>query len=297
MAEEIAQGVLVVDKPSGWTSHDVVARLRALLGIKRVGHTGSLDPLATGVLVICLGKATRIIPYLDEHQKEYVAEIRLGASTDTYDAEGRQVRRYEGPAVARGDVDAACERFVGEIQQIPPMFSAVKVGGQPLYRLARKGQTIERAPRKVTVFELTVLEYAFPRLLVRVLCSKGTYVRSLAYDLGERLGCGGYLAALRRLRSGRFRIGGALTLERIAEAAEAGALAEVVVPTHEALDHYAACCLADEDVGRFRCGVAVPWGGQAAPGSLVRVFDGQHTFHGLGRVEDRRLIRPVSVLT
>ena len=292
MAQEVAQGVLVIDKPPGWTSHDVVAKLRNLLRVKKVGHTGTLDPMATGVLVVCFGKATKIIPYLQESQKEYLADIHLGISTDTFDTEGKVIRKCQTPPVPRPALDQVCKRFMGAFEQIPPMFSAVKVGGKRLYRLARTGQTVERPPKKVTVFELQVMDYSFPRLVVRVLCSKGTYIRSLANDIGEALGCGGHLTALRRLRSGRFGIGDALTLECIAEAVQAGRLASYVMPLYKVLDHYPACQLVSEDIRKFRFGVPVLVKQPLNLRGLVRVFDRENTFYGLGNVGDDEL-RPV----
>jgi tRNA pseudouridine55 synthase len=295
MVEQVSHGVLVVDKSEGWTSHDVVARLRGLIGVKKAGHTGTLDPMATGVLVVCFGRATKIIPYLQEDEKEYQAEIHLGVSTDTFDREGEVVRRCAPSPVERSVLDRVCQQFVGELEQIPPMFSAAKVGGKRLYQLARSGRTVERTPRRVRVLRLHVLDYAFPRLVVRVLCSKGTYVRSLANDMGEALGCGGHLGALRRLRSGRFRIEEARTLERIAQVAETGRLSSLVIPTHEALDQYPAWSLAPDDVRRFRSGTATMARGLPAPSRVLRVFDEDGVFCGLGTVGDGSLIRPVSV--
>jgi len=196
-------GVLAIDKPSGWSSHDVVQQVRRLSGIRRVGHAGTLDPLATGLLILCLGKATRLLEYVTELPKRYEATIRLGQSTNTYDAEGT-VTEEKTLDFTRPQFDAALNRFRGPIQQLPPMFSAIKQNGQPLYKLARQGIEVERKTRQVTIYELTVQEYALPLVRLRVSCSAGTYIRSLAHDLGQQLGCGGHLIALRRTAIGDF---------------------------------------------------------------------------------------------
>ena len=211
-------GILNINKPSGMTSHDVVRRVRQITRQPRVGHAGTLDPLATGVLILCLGQATRVVEYLMVDDKVYRARICLGISTSTYDAEGEITRRAGTDGISRTQVEQALEAFKGTLEQTPPMYSALKHKGTPLYRLARRGQVIPRQPRKIEIKALEWLEWARPELVIRVHCSKGTYIRSLAHDLGLRLGCGAHLMALAREASGRFRIEDAITLEDLEHA-------------------------------------------------------------------------------
>lgn len=207
-------GVLCVDKPLGLTSHDVVGHIRRLAGLRRVGHAGTLDPLATGVLLLCLGRATRLIEYLVGHNKLYETTVRLGQSTTTYDAEGDVVAERPLPHLTPSQIEAALEPFRGEILQQPPLYSAIKQGGQPLYKLARQGKMdVERPYRAVTIHELTLLRWEPPFLSLRIGCSSGTYIRSLGHDLGEALDCGGHLSALRRLAVGDFGIETAVPLD------------------------------------------------------------------------------------
>lgn len=217
-------GVLVMNKPAGWTSHDVVAKARVLLGVSKVGHTGTLDPAATGVLLLCLGRATRIAEYLVNADKEYRAVLRLGVATDTQDATGAVIARAACALPDRASIEAVVGRFVGRRQQVPPMYSAVKVQGVPLYKAARAGRTVARQPREFTVRSLQILSIVPtpPTLDVTfdVVCSKGTYVRTLCADIGEALGVGGHLAGLERRRVGRFGIEEALTFDDLVELAE-----------------------------------------------------------------------------
>jgi tRNA pseudouridine55 synthase len=212
-------GVLVIDKPKGPTSHDVVAHLRKALKEKKVGHTGTLDPVATGVLPIVLGGATKIARYLTGGDKTYRATIRLGVTTTTLDGEGEPVQ--ERPVnVTEADVRRVAGEFVGAIDQVPPMYSAKKLGGTRLYELARQGVEIEREPKRVTIYEINVLSVTLPDVILDVRCSAGTYVRVLAQDIGEKLGCGGHLSALRRLAAGPFTLADALTLDDVVKAPE-----------------------------------------------------------------------------
>ncbi len=197
-------GLLIVDKEAGWTSHDVVAKVRRLIRQRRVGHAGTLDPMATGVLVLCLGKATRLAEYLQGHDKRYRATIRLGETTDTYDAEGRILERRPVPPLSLEELRAYLQRFQGEILQHPPPFSAVKIAGTPAYRRARRGEAVLPPPRQVTIHELRLVAWSPPDLSLEIACSAGTYIRSLAHDLGQAIGCGAHLIALRRTASGPF---------------------------------------------------------------------------------------------
>ena len=206
-------GVLVIDKPGGMTSHDVVMRVRRILGAKKVGHTGTLDPMATGLLPLCIGGATKIARFLEGGDKEYRATIKFGIETDTYDAEGKVVAESDTSGVSEEMVVEALAQFRGKIQQIPPMYSAVKIGGTPLYKLARKGITVEREPKEVDISSIDVEEFTMPLLTMRIACSKGTYIRTLCHDLGSAVGCGAHLVALRRTRSGHFSLKDAITLD------------------------------------------------------------------------------------
>ena len=218
-------GVLVIDKPGGMTSHDVVMRVRRILGVKKVGHTGTLDPMATGLLPLCIGGATKIARFLEGGEKEYRATIKFGIETDTYDAEGKVVAESDTSGVSEEMVLEALTQFKGKIQQIPPMYSAVKIGGTPLYKLARKGITVEREPKEVEISAIDVEEFTMPLLTMRITCSKGTYIRTLCHDLGSVVGCGAHLVALRRTRSGYFSIQDAITLD-----ADKSEMIESIVP-------------------------------------------------------------------
>jgi tRNA pseudouridine55 synthase len=209
------EGILLVDKPADHTSHDVVARLRGKLRMKRVGHAGTLDPMATGLLIILVGKATRVSQYLMSVDKEYEGSIELGKVTDTQDAEGEVLETIPVPAFSEAEIRAAVASFLGDQYQTPPMYSAVKIDGVPLYKSARKGEEVEREPRFIRVMSWDLTRIALPRLDFRLRCSKGTYVRTLAHDLGRKLGCGAHLAALRRTASDKFNVSEALTLEQI----------------------------------------------------------------------------------
>lgn len=232
------EGVLLVDKPTDHTSHDVIARLRGKLKMKRIGHAGTLDPMATGVLVVLVGKATRASQYLMSLDKEYTGTISLGKVTTTQDAEGEMLETRPVPPLTETDVRAAMKGFVGDQYQIPPMYSAIKIDGVPLYKKAREGEEVEREPRfiRVSAFDMTGL--ALPNIDFVVRCSKGTYVRTLAHDLGQKLGCGGHLSQLRRTATGKFRIEQCLTLDQI----QALSLPEIegrLVPVHQAVPSFA----------------------------------------------------------
>lgn len=214
MSKQPITGILNIDKPAGMTSHDVVDRVRRISGQRRVGHAGTLDPAATGVLVVCLGQATRVAEYLMASDKVYEAQIRLGVSTDTHDAEG-EVTATAQVNVREQEVRETLASFVGSIQQVPPMYSALKRDGVPLYKLARQGITVEREPRTVEIHDIELLNWNTPLLTIQVKCSPGTYVRALARDLGQTLGCGAHLQSLTRLASGHFTLEKAVTLDEL----------------------------------------------------------------------------------
>ncbi len=208
-------GVLLIDKASGMTSHDVVAMVRRRLGIKKVGHCGTLDPLATGLLLVVLGKGTKIQDLLMSEDKEYAGTLLLGVETDSQDADGQVTQTRPVPELTPAQIDAAFAKFKGDFYQMPPMVSAIKKEGVPLYKLARQGKTVEREPRFVRVFSYQVEAIRSPEIDFRVMCSKGFYVRTYAFDIGNELGCGAHLKQLRRTKSGRFTLDQALTVEQL----------------------------------------------------------------------------------
>ena len=210
-------GVLLVDKAEGMTSHDVVALVRRQLGIKKVGHCGTLDPIATGLLLLTIGRGTKVQDLLMSEDKEYVGTLTLGASTSTQDREGDVLETKPVPPLSEAEIRAAFEKFRGDFYQTPPMVSAKKHGGVPLYKLARQGKVVEREPRFVHVYRYTIDRIALPEIDFSVLCSKGFYVRTYAHEIGELLGCGAYLKCLRRTKSGRFEVDNAITVDQIKE--------------------------------------------------------------------------------
>jgi tRNA pseudouridine55 synthase len=247
-------GFLVVDKPDGITSHDVVAKIRRICHTKRVGHTGTLDPFATGVLPLALGDATKAIPYLDEAEKEYQAVMRLGITTDSQDYTGKILCENKIPIVTETVLQGVFSQFTGTILQTPPMFSAVKVGGTPLYKRARMGEEIERAAREITIYSLTVSSVNIPYISFSVRCSRGTYVRTLASDIGDALGCGAHLARLRRVRSGPFGEEMSYPIETIVSMVNEGRLAGALISTNRALSHIREMELSEAGASKVRHG-------------------------------------------
>jgi tRNA pseudouridine55 synthase len=312
-------GILNIDKPEGWTSHDVVARVRRLLKEKRVGHTGTLDPFATGVLVVMVGRATRLAQFLSSDAKEYAALVRFGYATETGDRTGARRRDDEGTAFEKrarawseSEIEAALSALRGEIEQVPPMYSARKIAGRKLYELARKGETVERAPRLVTIYEFEAERHPNGELLlwnedgtcdllVRVKCSAGTYVRVLAESLGERLGVGAHLASLRRTRAGEFRIEDGVTLHELQAKAEEGAAANLLVSMNAALSALPFLHLTAEEARRVGHGAPLSFrnkeGRDYADGERLRLRDERGNLIGIGAY-DRRLeiVRPLVVL-
>jgi tRNA pseudouridine55 synthase len=263
-------GILVVDKPVGMTSHDVVEIIRKGTNIRRAGHTGTLDPRASGVLVVLIGPAVRLSEFVSASDKRYQAIIRLGSTTDTYDADGRFTGQTEAPvSVTETQFNDVLQHFVGEIEQTPPPYSAVKVQGRKAYEMARQGEEVELAPRKINVFHLEVLEWAPPEVVIDVHCSSGTYVRSLANDLGTELGCGAYLVGLRRTKSGRFTLREATPLRKLQESFTIGNWYQYVIPAAEALAEWPAVELKPEEVDEVKHGHRVKAAADTQPG-LVR---------------------------
>ncbi len=264
-------GILLIDKPAGPSSFDVVRRVRRALKVRKVGHAGTLDPFATGLLLLCLGEATKLVPFLMPEPKTYRAVVKLGEETDTQDPTGRvTATSRELPAPAQ--VYEAAARFVGEIEQTPPMYSALHHQGQRLYELARRGETVPIKPRQVTVYGLQVEEVALPLVTLSVTCSQGTYIRTLAADLGRVLGCGAHLAALRRLAVGPFRVAEALALEALEEMQRAELTARII-PLGDCLPGFKALEVGPEAAQYLRQGRTLPWpGNHVKPGEQVRVM-------------------------
>jgi tRNA pseudouridine55 synthase len=267
-------GVLVVDKPAAWTSHDVVARCRKLLSERSIGHLGTLDPMATGVLPLVLGRMTRLSQFYGGSEKEYQGIIRLGVSTDTYDADGEPTGPQQEVKVSLEAVGEAASGFIGSVQQLPPLFSAKKVGGVPAYKLARKKVEVELKPVQVEVEEFRVESLSGADITFHCRVSAGTYVRSLAHDLGQKLGCGAHLAALRRTRLAEFRLESAHTLEQIEAASQQGALDSVLIHPRLLLPWVPSVTADDAALGRIRNGrtVNLP---EMSRSKWVKVFAGQ----------------------
>ncbi|NSW53397.1 MAG: tRNA pseudouridine(55) synthase TruB [Anaerolineae bacterium] len=251
-------GVLVIDKPVGLTSHDVVQIVRRGTHIRRAGHTGTLDPRASGVLVVLVGPAVRLSEFVSASDKRYQAVISLGAATDTYDAEGDITRRGDYTTVSEADFEAVLKRFEGPIEQVPPPYSAVKVSGRKAYEMARRGEKVELEPRTITVYDLELLEWAPPEAVVDVFCSSGTYVRSLANDIGEYLGCGAHLIGLRRTKSGQFTLRDAIPLNKLRDAFEQNTWYQYLIPAAEALGDWHTVELDNEHVELVTHGHRIP---------------------------------------
>lgn len=239
-------GIINVYKEKGFTSHDVVAKLRGIVGQKKIGHTGTLDPDATGVLPVCLGKATKLCDLLTDKNKTYEAVLLLGKTTDTQDITGEVLEEKSTEALTEEKVREAIEGFIGDYEQIPPMYSALKVNGKKLYELAREGKVIERKARPVKILDIQILEIDLPKVCMEVLCSKGTYIRTLCHDIGEKLGCGGCMESLIRTRVSTFRIEDAKTLDEIETLKQEGKLAELLVPIDAMFPFYPKITVKDD---------------------------------------------------
>jgi tRNA pseudouridine55 synthase len=270
-------GILNINKPTGKTSFSVVSLVKRLSGEKRVGHAGTLDPLATGVLPVCLGQGTRVIPFLLEATKAYRAEIELGVTTDTYDAAGNITSRGDPSGISREQLLSALNDFTGEIQQVPPMYSAVKHKGRPLYQLARSGIQVKRKSRKRRVYRLELTGWQPPIATIEVECSKGTYIRSLAHDLGQLLGCGASLKSLTRLRCGLFSIEGAISIPKLEDGFRYGYWQQFIYPIDIVLSQWGAVVVGDDAEEAIRNGRPLAWEGAGGlpspvPGNRCRVY-------------------------
>jgi tRNA pseudouridine55 synthase len=288
-------GLLVVDKPAGWTSHDVVAKVRRLLGERHIGHAGTLDPAATGVLPLAVGDATKVLEYLSDASKTYLAEFTFGVETDSHDLDGRVTRVTTVDGLHAGDVAAALVAATGTVDQVPPMHSALKVGGRRLYQVARTGQQIERAPRPVTIETLSLVDWRSPVATVLVDCSKGTYVRAIARDLGAALGVGAYLSNLVRLRTGPFTLDDAWTLTELGAIDLDGEWPRVAIHPDEVMRDRPVLVIAGTAPGIWSNGGSLEaTGGNEGP---VRVYDAWGNWLGVGRFDPARGVwRPVKVV-
>ena len=274
-------GLLLVDKDSGKTSHDIVAEVRLALDERHAGHTGTLDPAATGLLVVALGRALKVVAYHEGHDKEYAVTVRLGVRTETDDSAGRVIEERDASGVTREAIEAVLPRFTGTIRQRPPAYSAVKIDGERAYRMARRGETVELPEREVTISQLRLERFESPLVSLVLRGSKGTYVRSIARDLGAALGCGGSVAQLRRTAVGPFRVENAARLDQAGEAA----LKSALLPPDAGLDHLPAVILDAGEARRFVQGKLLD---QGSPAPIVRVYEGA-TFLGIGEEKDQRL--------
>lgn len=297
-------GIIAVWKPAGWTSHDVVAKVRRIVRMKRIGHAGTLDPMVTGVLPLCLGRSTRMVEYLQERPKAYEAVIQLGIATDTEDLTG-SVLEETGIRVTREQIQQVLQSFTGEIDQVPPMFSAVKVDGKRLYELAREGKTVERKSRKVTIHQIdllqTDLETDRPRFSFSVICSKGTYIRTLCVDIGRALGVPAAMAELTRTMSGGITREQCVTLEELEELQAAGRLEEKLLPSDLAIDHLQRV-QADAAVTQIALrGQKIPYKRLAASfdsRGLVRLYGENDAFIGIYEADDEAsVLKPVKVFS
>lgn len=278
-------GIILVDKPQNWTSHDVVAKLRGVLHERRIGHSGTLDPLATGLLVVFVGRATRAVEFAEADSKEYLAGLRLGVSTDTQDITGNIVA--ESAALPdEAALREALGRFIGDIEQIPPMYSAIKIGGKKLYELARRGESVERAPRKITVSAIDIAVRDGDDYILNISCSKGTYVRTLCSDIGEALGCGACMSSLRRTRAGVFSVDDAHSLADIEAAVREGRLSDIILPVDTLFASFPKLTVSQSAAKRLKNGNIIKI---SAEDGEYKVYSDSDEFLLLGRVECGKL--------
>ena len=290
-------GILLVDKEQGWTSHDVVAKARGLTHQRKIGHTGTLDPMATGLLVLCLGDATRFVEYMTGHDKRYDAAMVLGATTDTDDAEGTVISRRPVPSLDPATLRQLEQQFTGILSQRPPAFSAVKVGGQRAYAAARAGRQLELAERPVTVHAIQLEQADADQLQMTVHCGSGTYIRSLARDIGAALGCGGHVTALRRMSAGRFDVAAAVTIDTVAKACSEDWFEDLLLSADEGVADTDAAIITIDHGEEFRQGRAIRYAETALETpEPIRIYDGAGSFLGIGRCTAEGELRPIKVL-
>jgi|WetSurMetagenome_2_1015567.scaffolds.fasta_scaffold03029_8 tRNA pseudouridine55 synthase len=274
--------VVSLDKKPGITSHDAVSAVKKIFKVRKAGHTGTLDPIAGGLLLVCLNEATKVAGLIEAFDKEYIASAVLGEATDTYDSEGRMLRSADASEVTGDDVRKALAGFIGEIEQTPPMYSAIKVCGQPLYKLARRGIEIERKPRRIFVKSIDIIEFASPVLKLRIACSKGVYIRSIINDLGDTLGVGAHMTGLLRTKIGFFRIEDSATLEQLPDSPNS------LFSIDDAIAHIPELRLSDDDTKKAKNGRPLSRtsivGESCEPGSVIRLKDAEGRLFGIGKV-------------
>ena len=278
-------GIILIDKPQDWTSHDVVAKLRGILHERRIGHSGTLDPLATGLLVVFVGRATRAVEFAEADSKEYIAGLRLGLSTDTQDISGNVIAECSD-LPDEGAVRRAVNSFIGDIEQIPPMYSAINIGGKKLYELARKGQSVERAPRKITVSSIEIIGREGGDYLLKIACSKGTYVRTLCNDIGASLGCGACMSNLRRISAGAFSVESAHSIDEVENTANEGQLVDIMLPVDTLFSAWPELKVSESAAKRLKTGNIIKI--SAADGDY-RVYSDSGEFLLVGKVENGKL--------
>lgn len=294
-------GIINVYKEKGYTSHDVVAILRKIAGQKKIGHTGTLDPDATGVLPVCLGRATKVCDLLTDHDKTYEAVLLLGKTTDTQDISGEILKEQPTDHLNEAEVTKVIENFKGTYDQIPPMYSALKVNGKKLYELAREGKTVERKSRKVTIYQIHIKKIQLPRVRMEVTCSKGTYIRTLCHDIGNRLGTGGCMEELTRTKVGRFELKDSLKLEELRDLAQNGRLEDALIPLDQMFSELQSVIPAEEYISKAYNGNdffknQLSEDGKFCSGEKVRVYDAQGHFIGVYRyMEDRKMFHLVKM--
>ena len=279
-------GILLIDKPEGWTSHDIAAKLKGMLRERRIGHSGTLDPMATGLLVMFVGRATRAVEFAEAQSKRYIAGLRLGVSTDTQDTTGNILRSCEA-SVTREALADAIKPFIGDIMQIPPMYSAIKVNGQKLCDIARRGGEVERRPRHITVSGISVVGRSGNDFVLDISCSKGTYIRTLCNDIGDALGCGGCMSSLRRTAAGDFSVSQAYTIDEVVAAAAAGEAGKLLLPTDSMFAALPRCTAGAQDERRIKNGNEIKT--PALADGDYRVYSDSGEFLMLGRAENGRM--------
>ncbi|WP_456081933.1 tRNA pseudouridine(55) synthase TruB [Mediterraneibacter sp.] len=294
-------GIINVYKEKGYTSHDVVAILRKIAGQKKIGHTGTLDPDATGVLPVCLGRATKVCDLLTDHDKTYETLLLLGKTTDTQDISGEILKEHPTDHLNEVEVAKVIENFKGTYDQIPPMYSALKVNGKKLYELAREGKTVERKSRKVTIYQIHIKKIQLPRVSMEVTCSKGTYIRTLCHDIGNRLGTGGCMEELTRTKVGRFELKDSLKLEELSDLAQNGRLEDALIPLDQMFSELQSVVPAEKYISKAYNGNdffknQLSEDGKFCSGEKVRVYDAQGHFIGVYRyMEDRKMFHLVKM--
>lgn len=279
-------GILLIDKAEGWTSSDVVIKLKGVLRERRVGHSGTLDPMATGLLAVFVGRATRAVEFAEAHDKRYTAGLRLGVTTDTQDVTGSVLRSCQAN-VAEDELKAVLTRFTGELEQIPPMYSAIKINGQKLYDIARRGGEVERRPRHITVSGISVVGRSGNDFVLDISCSKGTYIRTLCNDIGDALGCGGCMSSLRRTAAGDFSVSQAYTIDEVVAAAAAGEAGKFLLPTDSMFAALPRCTAGAQDERRIKNGNEIKT--PALADGDYRVYSDSGEFLMLGRAENGRM--------